>query len=156
MPADHSTRPVHLASVVAYDPTDLRREQKRTDRRWAVDAKKAAQRVGAQDALLVSPEGLLGETTSANVFIVLPGGAVVTPPVRGIVPGVVRAWVLERGGATERAVTLEDLETAQEIFLTTAGRGVVPVSGVGVRVFSRHALASDLRAAWQALPLVPL
>jgi branched-subunit amino acid aminotransferase/4-amino-4-deoxychorismate lyase len=138
--------PVSGVLVEAYDPADRSRQQKRVDRAWADAAETAA----GGEALLVSADGLVGETTRANVFAIL-GGTVVTPPVAGILPGVTRSFALERTGAVERPLSLADLRAADGAFLTTAGRGIVPLADVGGRRLPGHALVDELAAAWRAL-----
>jgi branched-chain amino acid aminotransferase len=132
--------------VEAYDPSDRTREQKRSARGWADAAEAAA----GGEALLHTPDGLVGETTRANVFAIL-GDTVVTPPVAGILPGVTRSFVLERTGAVERPLLLADLRSADGAFLTTAGRGVVPLADVGGRRIPAHPLVDELARAWRAL-----
>ncbi len=127
-----------LRSVVAYDPADRSREQKRCDRAWA----DAAEAEAGGEALLVSADGFVGETTRANVFAIL-GRTVVTPRVAGILPGVTRGWAIETAGAVERPLTVAELRRADGVFLTTAARGVVPVRP--------HHRIDALAAAWRAL-----
>lgn len=138
--------PVSGVLVEAYDPTDRTREEKRAERAWADAAEGAA----GGEALLVSAYGLVGETTRANVFAIF-GDAVVTPSVAGILPGVTRSFALERTGAVERPLTLAELRAADAAFLTTAGRGIVPLADVGGRRFAGHPLVDELAAAWRAL-----
>ena len=73
--------PLSGVLVETYDPADRSRERKRTERAWADAAETAA----GGEALLVSPEGLVGETTRANVFAIL-GDVVVTPGVAASCP----------------------------------------------------------------------
>jgi branched-subunit amino acid aminotransferase/4-amino-4-deoxychorismate lyase len=84
------------------------------------------------------------------VFAIL-GGAVVTPPLAGILPGVTRSFALERTGAVERPLKLADLRVADAAFLTTAGRGIVLLADVGGRRLAGHPLVDELAAAWRAL-----
>ncbi len=103
----------------------------------------AAQR-GADDALLLNTAGRVAESTIANVFAVL-DGALVTPPLaEGALPGVMRAAVLAEG-AVERPLTPQDLERAQEIFLTSS-LGIRSVAGLGGRTLeARFPTAQALR-----------
>ena len=93
---------------------------------------------GADDVLLVDPDGTVFETGRANLFLVLDDG-VHTPPLDGrILPGTARARVLDALARLDlpvhqRRVTLEDLATASEVFCTNALRGVVPVGSVDGR-----------------------
>jgi branched-subunit amino acid aminotransferase/4-amino-4-deoxychorismate lyase len=132
--------------IERYDPDDRSRERKRADRAWA----DAAETEAGGEALLVSPEGLVGETTRANVFAIL-GDLVVTPAVTGLLPGVTRSWAIERLGAIERALTLAELREADGAFLTTAGRGIVALADVGGARIPSHPLVEQLAEAWRAL-----
>lgn len=84
-------------------------------------ARLEAEERGADDALLLNTEGRLAETTIANIFAVLADGTLATPPVaEGALPGVRRAELVERLGAAERPLALDDLKGAREAFLTNA------------------------------------
>jgi para-aminobenzoate synthetase / 4-amino-4-deoxychorismate lyase len=104
-----------------------------TDRRL-VDRLRAE--AGTDDVLLVDEDGRLLECGTANVFVVLEG-EVVTPPTDGrILPGVVRAQVLDLLRrrdipVAERPVALAELAHAREVFTTSSIRGVQPVVAVG-------------------------
>lgn len=92
----------------------------------AVLARIEASERGAAEAILLNTEGRVAETTAANLFAVI-GDALVTPPVGdGALPGVMRADILARLGAEERALTPADLAAAEEIFLTSS-LGIRPV-----------------------------
>lgn len=95
-------------------------------------AAERALELGADEALLATPDGRVWEGSRTNLFLVR-DGVLVTPGLDGpIVPGVMRALVLEladgAGIATrEAAPTLSELDGADEAFLTNAVRGIVPV-----------------------------
>jgi branched-chain amino acid aminotransferase len=95
-------------------------------------ARDLAAAAGADEAIRLGPEGDVLECASSNVFLVM-GETVLTPLLRGVLPGVTRARVLEACAslaivATEARLTLEELRGASEIFVTSALRGVVPVT----------------------------
>jgi branched-chain amino acid aminotransferase len=96
-------------------------------------ARDLASAVGADEAVRLGPDGDVVECATANVFAVI-GGVVVTPPTDlGILPGVTRARVLAACAALgipveERRLALDELHAANEIFVTSAVRGVVPVT----------------------------
>lgn len=93
---------------------------------------------GAQEALLLDRAGNVTEGTSSNVFAVS-GGALETPPLgAGILAGVTRAVVLDVAGrlgvpVREGSLPLARLESADEAFLTSTVREVLPVVRVGER-----------------------
>jgi branched-chain amino acid aminotransferase len=92
-----------------------------------------ARAAGAHEALLLDRDGFVTEGASSNVFVVR-GGRVETPPLAaGILEGVTRGLVLAlaRGAGVElREAPLRpgDLETADEIFITSTAREVLPVT----------------------------
>ncbi|HEY5922399.1 MAG TPA: aminotransferase class IV [Kofleriaceae bacterium] len=96
-------------------------------------ARELAANAGADEAVRLGPDGDVVECATANLFIVA-AGEVITPPVElGVLPGVTRARALvacaESGiTAHERRFTPEQLAAADEIFITSAVRGVVPVT----------------------------
>ncbi|MFO0678459.1 MAG: aminotransferase class IV [Polyangiaceae bacterium] len=107
-------------------------------------AKDDARRLGADEALFATPGGDVTECASANVFAVF-GDEVVTPPLAtGVLPGITRRHVLACASsvglvARERTVPLADLVRADEVFVTSSIRGIVPVARVdGGRTFARR------------------
>jgi branched-chain amino acid aminotransferase len=97
-----------------------------------------ARAAGAYEAFLLDEDGFVTEGASSNVFAVR-GGAVVTPPLAaGILEGVTRGLVLRLARsigipAEETPLRAEDLEGADEVFLTSTIREIVPVVRLGVR-----------------------
>ena len=87
---------------------------------------------GFDEALLVAHGDVVVEAATANVFVVS-GHDVMTPATEvGALPGVTRAAVLACASsagvrAREGRVTLADLWTADEVFLTSSVRELVPV-----------------------------
>ncbi|MFT0892907.1 aminotransferase class IV [Pseudochelatococcus sp. G4_1912] len=82
-------------------------------------ARREAQTLGADDAILINTAGRIAEATAANIFAVI-DNALLTPPLSdGALPGITRARVLVEGGR-EASLTADDLKRAQEIFLTSS------------------------------------
>jgi len=95
-------------------------------------ARELAAAAGADEAVRLDADGHAAECATANLFAVL-AGAVVTPPVVGILPGVTRARVLALAAqlaipAHERAIAVPELRGADEVFVTSALRGVTAVT----------------------------
>lgn len=92
----------------------------------------AARERGGYEALSVGPAGEILEGATSNVFLVH-GGVVSTPPLAvGILGGITRRLVIEAAeedGVTvvERLVFPPDLYGADEAFITSSLREVVPV-----------------------------
>jgi branched-chain amino acid aminotransferase len=98
-------------------------------------AVREAQSRGAEEPVLLNHEGFLAEGASTNVFLAR-AGKILTPPLAaGILAGITREVVLELLPGLgipcgEEPLRLEDLLAADEAFLTSTTREVVPVKQV--------------------------
>jgi len=104
----------------------------------------------AFESLMLAASGQVISGISSNVFVVKAGG-ILTPPVDRVgVAGVMRRIVLREAPrlgivAQEQGLTLEDVRTADGMFITNARIGVVPVRRVGEHVFGMTEIATRLR-----------
>lgn len=90
---------------------------------------------GYSEGLFLNSIGSVCEGTGTNVFTVK-DSLVRTPPLSsGCLAGITRELLLEWGMAVEADLTLEDLENADEVFLTSSTRDVHPVTKLGDRVW---------------------
>lgn len=81
------------------------------------------------DDVLYHHHGKVAEFPRCNVFIVNEEGVVVTPH-QDILSGITRKRLLEIDGVYEGPVTLNDLKTAKEIFLTSSTKRIQSVVSV--------------------------
>ena len=103
------------------------------------------------EGLMCDHDGHVIGATAANLFAVI-GGRLVTPPVdRCGVAGVMREELLARTPVVVRNIDREELHEAEEVFLTNALRGIVPVTHlddrrwpIGVRARQLAALVRDM------------
>lgn len=116
-----------------------------------------ARRRGAYEAVMLGPGGEVLEGASSNVFIVK-DERLITPPLElGILGGITRAVVLEAARnlgieTHERVFFPHDLYAADEAFLTSSIREVVPIvgaDGVSIGHGRPGTLAPELRAAYR-------
>ncbi len=98
-------------------------------------ALREAQEEGAFDAILLNEKGRVVETTARNLFLAQ-DGAIWTPRTYdGALPGVTRAAVLdiarrEKIRSKETSITVERLRSADELFLTGSGVGILGIASV--------------------------
>jgi branched-chain amino acid aminotransferase len=98
-------------------------------------AVREAQSRGAEEPVLLNQEGFVAEGASTNVFLAR-GGSISTPPLSaGILAGITREVVLELLPGLgipfrEEPLHLDDLLSADEAFVTSTTREVVPVRQV--------------------------
>ena len=122
-----------VAVVTVPDDRWARCDLKTTGLLANVLAKQAARAVGAFEAWLVGADGIVAEGASTNAWIVTTGGTLVTAPLTTrVLPGVMRAAVLEaaRASATpvvERGFTVAEACEAAEALITSTTVPVLPV-----------------------------
>ena len=105
------------------DPGDIRLRHKTSDRGFYEAGLCAAQAAGAAEALFLRDDGLVTEGSFTNLFVER-DGKLLTPPTRlGLLPGVLRAALIEQGRAVEAELRLEDL--AQGFWIGNALRGLL-------------------------------
>ena len=123
---------------------------------WAMNLTwlESAQARGFDEALLLNERGEVAECTSANIFIAN-GPRVWTPPLSsGCLPGVTRELLLSEMHApgvevTEKALTPAELESADEVFITSTTRDLLPVIQIeGKRVGTSGQTRAALQKAF--------
>jgi branched-chain amino acid aminotransferase len=89
---------------------------------------------GAHEAIFTNTRDELCEATGSNVFVVHDGVARTPPADAGCLLGVTRGLLLELdAGVVEATLTLDDLRTADEAFLSSTVREVQPIATVDGR-----------------------
>lgn len=91
-----------------------------------------AQEAGAQEALLIR-DGYMTEGSSSNSYAVIDGVIFTAPKDEKVLPGITRDLVLELAQAAgisyrEEAVTAEQLRSAEEIWISSSTRELLPVT----------------------------
>ena len=129
-------------------------------------AMQEALRAGADEALMGNYRGEIAECAQSNVFLVRGGEALTPPLATGLLEGVTRNFLFEIGPETgvpvrELALRLDEIETADEMFITSTTREVLAVTtldgrpvGTGAPGPVTRALADAFRRkAWSATSL---
>lgn len=156
---DIAANPVAARGAKVKSVLDLRwarRDIKSISLLAQVMAKREAQVAGADEALLVTEDGMVNEGGSSSAHIVRRGGIVTRPLSRDILAGVTRAALMalarEEGmGLEERAFSLREAMEAEECFLTAASLPVCPVVEIDGRAVGGGApgpLAQRLRGLY--------
>lgn len=110
--------------------------------------KEEAIRKGFSDALLLNEKGYVSETTCANVFIIK-DNSIITPPIEdGLLSGIIRGWIIENFKVYERSITLDDLEKADEVFITNSLMGIMPVRGIDRIDFTKEKVTDEIKSKY--------
>lgn len=109
-----------------------------------------AHRRGADEALLFDTRGHLSEGSASNVFVGIDGVLCTPAASNGCLGGMTRELLLELVDVAVRDdLTLDDLRSADELFVTSSTRGVHPVATLD-GVAPRQVPGPLTRAAGQA------
>ena len=130
------------------------RAAKPADRSWWDAAHRVAEAAGGHQAVIVTPDGLVADGSTACVWIA-EAGVLTTPPTPHAIPGVSRAFVVDsvvRVGIVARIepITWERFAAADEAFLTNAFGGAAPVRGRAGSLFS--AVRGLFDEVWSTTP----
>ncbi|WP_235588067.1 aminodeoxychorismate synthase component I [Sphingopyxis sp. H115] len=99
----------------------------KTSLRDAYDAARRAS--GAAEVVFVDERGFVTEGSWSNIFVERDGQLLTPPLVVGLLPGVLRAELIEKGRAVESHLRLADLENG--FFIGNSLRGLVPARLAG-------------------------
>jgi branched-chain amino acid aminotransferase len=119
-------------------------------------ARAEAEEAGADEGLLTTPDGMVAEATSGNIFWI-ENAVVFTPPVqKGVLPGITRSLVLEmcdRGGIPheETVISPAALQQAQGVFVSLTTWGVVEASHLDGHALSVSPRTAQLRESYLKL-----
>jgi branched-chain amino acid aminotransferase len=111
---------------------------------WAMNLTwvETAQQRGLDEVILLNEHGEVAECTSANIFAST-GGQVWTPPVSsGCLPGITREVLLGEIHVpgiqiAEKKLTPAELEDADEVFITSTTRSLLPVREIEGKMIGR-------------------
>ena len=98
----------------------------------AMTAKWRARREGFDDIVLLDENGCVTEAPTANLFLVDASGHLATPPESKVLLGITRASIIDLASAVgsaceERDISVDELNSVPEVFLTGTSEGVWPV-----------------------------
>ncbi len=120
-------------------------------------AGREAEAEGAFDAILLNEKRRVTETTARNMFLVSKGTLHTPPTYDGALAGVTRAAILEIAArekikAREASVTIDQLQGADEVFLTGSGVGVLGIASVdGHRYHTPGRVTQSMRESYAKL-----
>jgi para-aminobenzoate synthetase/4-amino-4-deoxychorismate lyase len=114
--------PVRVAvRPLPVEPSDFRLRYKTTDRRF-LDLTR--QQAGEFETVFVDPDGQLTEGSRTSLFVERDGRLLTPPLSRGLMPGILRAKLIEEGRAEEAELRPADLE--QGFYVGNIVRGLIP------------------------------
>ena len=114
--------PVRVAvRALPVDSSDFRLRHKTTDRRFY---DRARQEDGAYETIFVDRDGRLTEGSRTSIFLERDERLLTPPANRGLIPGILRAKLIDEGKAEEADLTPADL--GDGFFIGNIVRGLIP------------------------------
>jgi branched-chain amino acid aminotransferase len=124
------TPPVSRVATVTYAPNRVLDGLKTLSYAGNMLAGRIARERGFDEALLVTPHGRVLEGPTWSFFWVA-DGRVRTPPLEDrILESITRRYVIEECDAEETVCTLDDVRAAEEAFIASTVREVLPIAAV--------------------------
>jgi len=105
---------------------------KTTMRELYTRARQEAERYGLYEMLFVNTRGEVTEGTISTLFVEKNGRIYTSPISCGLLPGTFRRAFLEAGKAEERVLRVEDVVSADALFVANSVRGLVQVQLINV------------------------
>ena len=121
---------VRLATVT-YSPSVILTGVKSLSYAANMQATRIAEARGADEALLVRPDGIVLEAPTSTIFWVSPEGGLRTPSIgTGILESITRAHIVRALHVDEGEFDIKDLLGTHEAFLASTVREVQPVAAI--------------------------
>ena len=119
-------------------------------------ARDEAVAAGYDDAFMHDHRGQVAEATGANLFFVMPDGALHTPTADCFLNGITRQTVIDLARAhgitvVERAIWPEEIRSAKEVFVTGTAVEVTAVGQIDDQTYPVGPITKSLQAAYAEL-----
>jgi len=107
-------------------------------------AKKKLKKTAIDEPIFLNTRGELTEGAATNIFFCR-GDEIYTPPVdSGLLPGIMREWIMENVPVIEKTLYPEEVNDFDEIFVSNSLMGVMPVTYLGEYSFYKRENATML------------
>lgn len=105
---------------------------------------------GYNEVVFLNEKGYVCEGSLSNIFIVK-NGIMFTPKVNsGLLPGVVRDYIIKKYNVVEKEITLDEVMNADEIFITNSLLGIMGVSKFENRILTDNKITIKIREEYEA------
>lgn len=131
-PAPESISPLHAWIVADYPRIagNVLENCKRIDYSRAYVARRVAEKLGGNEALVTNTDGMVVCAATSNLFIV-EGGQWYTPPLSdGIIDGITRNHVMLEKDAIEESMLPERVQKADAVYICNSITGLRPLSSL--------------------------
>ena len=93
------------------------------------------QRNGFNEAIFVNEKGFVCEGCTTNIFMIK-DKQIYTPKIEcGLLPGIIRDWIIENFNVIEKNLTKDDILNSDEVFFTNSLGGVIKCTEIENKIF---------------------
>ena len=112
--------------------------------------KRAAAAAGINEKIFINTKGQISEGTVCNVFFVRKN-MIYTPQLScGLLPGILREYVMSKFSVVETIIYPDELMYYEECFVTNSLMGVMPVKQLGNICFPHRTRAEEVRKIYES------
>lgn len=105
---------------------------------------------GYNESVFLNEKGYVCEGSFSNIFIVK-NDIIFTPEVSsGLIPGVVRNYIIKNYDVIEKEIRLDDIINADEIFITNSLLGIMGVSKFENRILTENKITIKIRKEYES------
>jgi branched-chain amino acid aminotransferase len=109
---------------------------------------------GFDDYVLVNADGFITETAIANLVLKISGQWVTPPLSDGVLPGVVRALLIEKNGVIVRQIPAKSIDEIECGFVVSSLKIAQPIGQIEDRILAISPDTEQMRAEFAATALV--
>lgn len=108
-----------------------------------------AKEEGYDKPLFINQYNEVCETATANIFVLIDGNWKTPKLECGLLPGIIRKWVMGIIFVEEVILTVEDVLESQGVFITNSLMGVMPVKEINKKTIKQSELVVDLMESYK-------
>jgi branched-chain amino acid aminotransferase len=112
-----------------------------------------AKRAGFDDYVLVNRDGLVTETAIANLILQIEGQWITPPLSDGVLPGVMRALLVEKNGVVVRPIRANQLDEIESGFVVSSLKIAQPIGRINERTLAISSESEQMRSLFAATAL---
>jgi len=131
-------------------PTPVEKRYPYTQNLQMLEAAKSA---GFDDYVLVNRDGFITETAIANLIFEIDGAWITTPLSDGVLPGVMRALLIEKNGVVVRKIQVSELNEIGSGFVVSSLKIAQPIGRIGDQTLAISQESEQMRVEFAATAL---
>ncbi len=103
-----------------------------------ITEKRRARADGFDEPVFLNTKGYLTEGATTNLFFICEGEIYTPSIVSGLLPGILRSYLLETETVVEQLISPKELSHFEEAFVTNSLLGIMPVASIDEQQFPVH------------------